>query len=185
MKRNLVAESERHRQTHSRLAGERQRALKGKCLGSHPNGSLPSAPQMWCGEGETGGLEMEVRRSGLVVNHHHLCTGVDSRSRHKGVVPAVRWDRSTKFGSTSREGRVTGRDCKHTVHWLPMRRWHLDLLFHLLPLKSGICICFIFTWRSRTGYIYDAPLLHFWSLELELHTESNIFGFRGHVHKSD
>lgn len=64
------------------------RALKGKCLGRHPNGSLPSAPQMWCGgEGETGGLEMEGRCCGAAVNHRHLCTGVDSRSRLQGAVP--------------------------------------------------------------------------------------------------
>lgn len=67
---------------------ETERALERKWLDSHPNGSLPSAPQRWCsGEGETGGLEMEGWCSFMVLNHHHLCTWVDSRSRHQGAVP--------------------------------------------------------------------------------------------------
>lgn len=42
---------------HSKMGSVRTQERK--WLGSHPSGSLPSAPQMWCsGEGETDSLEM-------------------------------------------------------------------------------------------------------------------------------
>lgn len=92
------------------------------------------------------------RCSGLVLNHHHLCTRVDSKSRHQG---AVSWC------SLGKRGRHAS-DYKHSLHCPPARQW---LLCPMILLFCGtvrtfgstlliVCLCLvlsvIFNWLYQS-----------------------------------
>lgn len=178
--RNLAAESERGRETQADTQQVGWRETESiKSIGRHPNGSLPSAPQMWCGgEGETGGLEMEGRCCGAAVNHGHLCTGVDSRSRLQGAVPWCPLGQINKLLLLLQRGA-----------WLDVIRNALstsetvaavlqDLIYFWCRLNIWTCssICFLLNLVvnvSLSWTDYDAPFLHLWAPELELFDANN------------